>query len=369
VTAENQRLRGALMAAIDGVFDHGQFMLGPEVGAFETAAARRLGVAHAVGLNSGTDALVLALKAVGVSPGDRVITVANSFVATAGAIRQLGAVPHFVDVGDDENMCPDSLAREIETGPRAIVPVHLRGRPADLSRILPIAAACDVPVVEDASQAFGAWSETAATGRRPVGGHGRVGCFSLHPQKILGALGDAGIAVTDDPDLAEHMALQHHHGLRTRDDAVTWGQNSRLDSIQAAALLVKLGRVDGWIERRRSIAHAYRAAFADLDLTLPSERPGERAVYYHYSIMSDRRDALRQFLADQGIDARIHYPVPIHRQPAARQGTIVLPKGGLPVTDRQAGRQLTLPIHHDFTDGQVDRVITAVRAFHLGGDV
>jgi len=365
VMAENATLRARIHEAIDRVIDHGQYMLGPEVAAFETEAARFLDAPHPIAVNSGTDALLLALKAAGVGPGDEVITVANSFVATAGAIVQAGARPHFVDVGPDENMCPDSLAAEIGPRTRAIIPVHLRGRPARMIEICALAARHGVAVIEDASQAFGAKLRLDDGRWARLGTIGDYGAFSLHPQKVLGAIGDAGIVVTANPDAARDMWLMHHHGLADRDNVLRWGQNSRLDTIQAAVLRLKLAELDRWIERRREIAATYDAGLADLDLVLPREAPGEFAVYYHYSVFSEARDAFQAHLNAAGVDARMHYPVAIHRQPPARDGCR-LPAAGLPRTEAQAARQLTLPIHHDFTEAQVGRVIDAVRDFHVG---
>jgi dTDP-4-amino-4,6-dideoxygalactose transaminase len=363
VIAENRAMREEILAAISAVIEHGQFMLGGEVDAFEVEAARYLGMRHVIGLNSGTDALLLALKALDVGPGDEVITVANSFVATAGAVRQIGAVPFFVDVGADENMDPQRLGENIGPRTRAIIPVHLRGRPADIRAIRRIAADAGVPIVEDASQAFGATVDGTAVGK-----WGTLGAFSLHPQKVLGAIGDAGIVATDDDRLADRIRLLRHHGLKLRDEVHVWGQNSRLDTIQAAALRVKLRRIPDWIERRRAIAAAYREALSGLDLVLPAERPGERSVYYHYSVLTDRRDALAVHLTSAGVDARIHYPIPIHRQKGAMPGTFRVQRGGLPETEAQALRQLTLPVHPLLTRDQTGRVIDAVRSFFASRD-
>ncbi len=359
VTEENRLLEAEIRQAIARVIAHGQYMLGPEVETFERQVAEMLGARHVIGVNSGTDALLLSYKALGVMPGDEIITVANSFVATAGAIRQAGAVPHFVDVGPDENLDPDRL--EAAIGPRtaAIVPVHLRGKPAAMDRILAFARDRGIPVVEDACQAFG-----ARRGGKAAGTFGRFGCFSMHPQKVLGAIGDAGMIVTDDDDAAARLRLLRHHGLRNRDDVDVWGQNSRLDTIQAAVLLVKLRRVGGWIEKRRAIARRYLDAFAGFGLGLPAEGAEEYAVYYHFSVFSPRRDALRDHLARRGIDARIHYPTPIHAQAGAAPGTFIVPPEGLPGLERQSLQQLSLPVHHDLTDGQVQAVIDAVAEFH-----
>jgi len=222
-----------------------------------------------------------------------------------------------------------------------------------------------VPVIEDASQAFGAKLRMGDERWARVGTIGAFGGFSLHPQKVLGAIGDAGLIVTGDQIMARDMWLQHHHGLSDRDTVARWGQNSRLDSIQAAVLRVKLAELDRWIDRRREIAAIYNEAFAGLDLVLPQETAEEFSVYYHYSVFSEARDAFQAHLNAAGIDARMHYSVPIHLQPPARE-TCRLPKGGLPQTEAQTARQLTLPIHHDFTDAQLGQVIDAARDFFVG---
>jgi len=363
VVRENQILESQLSSAISGVFRHGQFMLGPEVATFEERVARFLGVSHVIGVNSGTDALLFALKAVGAGPGDEIVTAANSFIATAGAARQLGIVVRFADVGPDENLDPLRIEEALTPRTKAIVPVHLRGRPARLDEICEIAARHGIPVIEDASQAFG-----ARIGDRHVGTIGALGCFSMHPQKVLAAIGDAGIVTTNDAEAARQIRLWRHHGLRSRDEASVWGQNSRLDSLQAAVLLVKLDYVSRWIERRREIARIYDAAFSDIardrDLVLPEEAADQYSVYYHYSVFSERRDEFQAALHEHGVDARAHYPIPIHKQDAALPSTMRLPIGGLPVTEWQAARQLSLPIHHDFSDDQIACVIAAVNSFY-----
>ncbi len=357
VAGENAALAEELTAAVARVFEHGQLMLGPEVGEFEDRVAELLGTRHAIGVNSGTDALVLTMKALGIGPGREVMTTPNTFIATVGAIRQCGATAVLVDVDGDENIDPTQIEPHITPRTAAIIPVHLRGRPARMDRIMAIAERHHLAVIEDASQAFGARFQG-----RCVGSFGIAGCFSLHPQKVLAASGDAGVIATDDDALAGKIRLLRHHGLRTRDQVEIWGQNSRLDSIQAAILNVKLNHLDAWIARRREVAEAYRQRLRGLDLVLPEEGPGEFCVYYHFSVFAPQRDALLAHLQAHGVDARVHYPTPIHKQKVA--GDIVVAEGGLPAAERQSTEQLSLPIYPGLTPEQLGIVVNAVRAFH-----
>ncbi|TMI99516.1 MAG: DegT/DnrJ/EryC1/StrS family aminotransferase [Alphaproteobacteria bacterium] len=357
VKENNAALAEEILAAVSRVIRHGQYILGPSVESFEAAVADRLGVGHVVAVNSGTDALWLTLKALAIGPGDEVITTPNTFVATVAAIHHAGAIPCLVDVGDDENLDPVALADAVGPRTRAVIAVHLRGRPARMREIAAIAERNGLVVIEDASQAFGATLDGVPAGRLA-----RAGCFSLHPQKILGACGDAGMVTTDDGELAASLRLLRNHGLMTRDSVATWGFNSRLDPLQAEILRMKLRHIDATIARHRRVAARYHAALAGLPLRLPREAPAEHCVYYHYSIMSDRRDALREFLRGRGIDASVHYPTPIHRQPAARG--ILIGRGGVANCERQACEQLSLPIYAHLTDIDVLTIVNAVRAFH-----
>lgn len=353
-------LKDELLAAVGRVLDHGQFILGEEVARFEAAFAERTGVRHAIGVASGTDALVLALRALGVGDGDgdEVITVPNSFVASTSCIRLLGARPVFVDVRDDLNMDPRRLVAAVGPRTRAILPVHLTGRPCDMAPILEVAGRHGVAVVEDAAQAVGATYRG-----RPVGSFGAVGCFSLHPLKNLSACGDGAVLTTDDDQIADELRLLRNLGLRTRDDCVVFAPNSRLDTIQAAILLVKLRYLDAWTARRRALAQAYRDALGDLaEVMLPRDAPEEHPVYHTFVIQADERDRLREFLCRRGVATAIHYPVPIHLTTAGR--TLGYGPGSFPVAERQARRILSLPIYPELTAEQHARVCDAVRTFY-----
>jgi len=356
VKGHNAAMTGGILAAVRRVIDDGQYILGTSLDRFESEVAARLGVRAAVAVNSGTDALILALKALGIGQGDEVVTTPNTFVATVAAIKHVGGTPRLVDVGSDENIDPGSFARAISPRVKAVIAVHLRGRPAKMGAIADISERHGIAVLEDASQAFG-----AKLNGTPVGGLGRVGCFSLHPQKILGACGDAGIITTDDPAIADNVRLTRNHGLRGRDEVLLWGLNSRLDPIQAEILSVKLNYVDEWIGKLRRAADIYTGTLREFALSVPIEGPGEYCVYYQYSMMCEERDALLAHLGALGIDARIHYPVLIHRQPVGRDCAIA--PTGLPNAEWQARRQLSLPIFPGITDAQILHVVNGVRCF------
>jgi dTDP-4-amino-4,6-dideoxygalactose transaminase len=358
---QHATLKGELLQAIGHVLDHAQFVLGAEVAEFEQRFAALCGVRHAIGVNSGTDALVLALSALDVGPGDEIVTVPNSFVATTAAIRLLGARVVFVDVRDDLNLDPGRLEAALTPRTKAILPVHLTGRPCDMAAILAAARRHGAAVVEDCAQAVGA----EYRGRR-VGSFGALGCFSLHPLKNLNACGDAGVITTDDGALATRLRTLRDLGRVGRDDCETWAGNSRLDTIQAAILLVKLGHLERWTTRRREIAVHYRRRLGDLrSVHLPGEQPGERAVYHTFVIEAERRDDLRAFLATRSIGSAVHYPLPIHLTIAGRE--LGYPPGSFPVAERQAGRILSLPIYPELTADEVERVCDGIRAFYAGG--
>lgn len=350
-------LRPEIDAAIQRVLDGHAYILGEEVRGFETEFAAFTGAARAIGVANGTDALHLALRAVGVRPGDAVVTVAHTAVATVAAVEMAGAVPVFVDVAPDRyGMDPEALARAITPNVKAILPVHIYGHPVDMGPILEIAAAHGLPVIEDCAQAHAAtWAGAQ------VGTLGRVGCFSLYPTKNLGALGDAGIITTNDPALAERIGMLRQYGWRHGQISEIPGINSRLDELQAAVLRVKLGHLAEGTRRRRAIARRYCNAFADLPIVTPIEAPDCEPAYHLYVIRTRNRDAMKAALAERGIIAGIHYPVPAHHHPAYRDrfGAV-----SLPVTERLAGEILSLPMYPELTDDQVGRVIDAVRVHH-----
>jgi dTDP-4-amino-4,6-dideoxygalactose transaminase len=360
VAAQHAVIKEQLLAAVGRVIDDGHFILGEDVSQFERQFAERCGVRYALGVNSGTDALILALRALGVGPEDEVITTPNSFVASTSCIRLLGAKPVFVDVGEDYNLDPRQLAAAITGRTKAILPVHLTGRACDMSAIQAVARAHgDIPIVEDCAQAVIA--EHAGT---RVGSFGNIGCFSLHPLKTLNACGDGGVLTTDDPDLYEKLVIMRNIGLRTRDDCVMWSGNSRLDTVQAAMLLVKLRFLDEWTERRRENAAWYRSKLADVPgIRLPApEIPGDRAVYHTFVVQADRRDELRAHLSSAGIGTGVHYPVPIHLSTAGRE--LGYSAGRFPVTEAQARAIVSLPVYPELTEDKIDVVCGQIRAYY-----
>jgi dTDP-4-amino-4,6-dideoxygalactose transaminase len=358
IAAQHAEIKAELLAAMAAVIDKGQFILGDEVGEFERRFAERCGVRYAVAFNSGTDALVLSLRVLGIGPGDEVITVPNSFVATASCIALVGARPVFVDVREDYNMDPAELERAITSKTKAILPVHLTGRPADMDPILKVARAHQLRVVEDCAQAV-----LAEYHGRSVGSFGDVGCFSLHPLKTLGACGDAGAATTNSEEMCRKLRLLRNHGLRSRDDCVMWGSNSRLDTLQAAILLVKMNYIETWTERRRSHAAYYQKRLETISgLQLPADRPHEKSVYHTFIIQAGRRDDLRSYLAEHGVETAVHYPIPLHlHQAAAALGYLA---GSFPVAERQAGLILSLPIYSELAPDDLEYIVRTIRDFY-----
>jgi dTDP-4-amino-4,6-dideoxygalactose transaminase len=351
--------RDEIDAAVRRVLDGGRYILGDEVGAFERDFAAYVGVPHAIGVGSGTDALVLALRCLGIGTGDAVATVAHTAVATVAAIRLAGAEPLLVDVDPDTHvMDPAALARLLESPAarrlRAVVPVHLYGHPADMAAIGALAARAKLAVIEDCAQAHGA----AIDGHR-VGGFGDFGAFSFYPTKNLGAFGDGGALVCRSPQLAEAAHLVRQYGWKERYVSAREGMNTRLDELHAAVLRVRLRYLDADNARRRAIAQRYDAALGTADLGLPAARAGCTHVYHQYVVRTRRRDELRAKLGAHGIGTLIHYPVPVHRQPAyaALAGT------ALPVTEQLCGEILSLPMFPELADEQIERVIGAVADF------
>jgi dTDP-4-amino-4,6-dideoxygalactose transaminase len=348
--------RDVLLPIVERSLAGGQWVGGEAVAEFEAAAAELCGVAHAVALNSGTDALALGMAALGIGPGDEVITPPNSFVASTAAIVQLGARPVFVDVGEDQNIDPALIEAAITPKTKAVMPVHLTGRIADMAPILEIARRRGLFVVEDAAQAIGSRYDG-----RPSGGFGHVGCFSTHPLKTLNACGDGGFVTTDDPEVARTVRAARNHGLVTRDTVARFGRVSRMDSLQAAILGFRLGRLDDAIRRRRANAALYRARLDAERVFVPAERERAFDSYHTFVIQVDRRDELRAFLAAQGVGTAVHYPVPIHLQPAA--AGLGYRAGDFPVAERQAGRILTLPINQTLGADDLGYVAERINAF------
>jgi dTDP-4-amino-4,6-dideoxygalactose transaminase len=340
--------------AVSAVLAGGQYILGPEVHAFEAELARYCGAAHGIGVASGTDALRLALEAVGVGPGDEVIVPAFTFVATAEVVTNLGAAPVFADIDAARYaLDPIDTARRITARTKAIVPVHLYGGPADMTALLEVAAPRGLAVIEDAAQAVGA----EFRGRR-IGSLGMAACFSFFPTKNLGAYGDGGFITTSDAAVAERLRMLRAHGSRQKYFHESTGWCSRLDEVQAAALRVKLRHLDAWTERRRALAARYRSILAGLPLVLPEEGDSERAVFHLFTVRTRRRDELKKHLDGAGIGCAVHYPIPVHRQPLYRHIG-----GSFPESERASEEVLSLPLFPELTEHEQDEVAAAVRVF------
>jgi len=349
----------ALRQEVIGVFDHSHFVMGPVVETFEKRFAEFCGTRYALGVNSGTDAIFLALKALNVGHGDEVITVANSFVATAGAIIAAGAKPVFVDVRSDYNMDPAALESALSSQTRAIVPVHLTGCPAPMDEVMAFAEHRGIYVIEDAAQAVG-----AAIDGRPVGALGHVGCFSLHPLKNLNVSGDGGMMSIDSEELYMKLKQLRNHGLKNRDEIESFGYNSRLDSLQAAVGLYNLERLEEVTRRRIENAERYDRRLTQLapQVTLPPRPSGVRQVFHTYVVQVEDRASLIETLNQAGIETKIHYPVPIHFQAPCRK--MGWKKGALPVTESQSERILSLPIHQFLSADQIDYVCEIISEFY-----
>ena len=350
--------RAAIGAAIDRVLTGGRYILGREVETFEREFAAYVGARHGIGVASGTDALVLALKAMGVGAEDYVATVSHTAVATVAAIELAGAKPLLLDIDPATfTLDPAELERVLASPPgrvAAVVPVHLYGQPADLDAILPLARRYGARVIEDCAQCHGA----RFAGRR-AGSFGDLAAFSFYPTKNLGALGDGGLVVTSDDALAERLKALREYGWRERYVSDIAGMNSRLDELQAAILRVKLAALDADNGRRAAIAGAYDRALTGTAPAPPPRRPGSSHVFHQYVIRSPHRDVLRRELAARGIGTNIHYPVPVHLQPAYRR-RVALGPSGLGVSESAAREVLSLPMYPQLADAQVERVAAAL---------
>ncbi|MEQ9489836.1 MAG: DegT/DnrJ/EryC1/StrS family aminotransferase [Alphaproteobacteria bacterium] len=356
IAAQYAQEKEELLPILETVLQSGQYVGGAEIEAFESEMAAFLSVKHCVALNSGTDALVLALAGLGIAAGDEVITQSNSFIASAAAIAHLGAAPVFADVLPDQSIDPASVREKITSRTKAIMPVHLTGRVGDMDELSDIARQNGLKIVEDAAQAIG------STWRGKMAGVlGDAAGFSAHPLKNLNALGDAGYLTTDIDACAETARLYRNHGMIDRNTVVRWGAVSRMDALQAAVLRYRLNRVSGIIERRQVNAARYRNTLDRNLVYFPEPRPYASDTFHTFVIQTDNRDGLAQHLKASGIDTAIHYPVPIHLQPAA--SSLNIRPGALPATERQAGRILTLPVHQHLSETDIDRVADAVNGF------
>jgi dTDP-4-amino-4,6-dideoxygalactose transaminase len=363
--AQHDEIRAEIREAVERVIESQQFILGPEVEQFERRLAEYCGVGHAIGCASGSDALLLALKAIDIGPGDEVITTPYTFFATAGAIIQAGARPVFADIEPVSfNLDPARLEDAAKQHPkaRAVIPVHLFGACAQMEAIDDVARRRGMVVIEDAAQAIGAEHNGTRAGALST-----IACFSFFPTKNLGAFGDGGALTTSDAELAERLRVLRMHGSRERYHYEEVGYNSRLDALQAAVLSVKLRHLDTWTIARQRNADLYRQqlAGAGLPITLPSTQPWQnRHVYHHFNIRAARRDALRGFLAAQGIGAEVYYPMPLHLQECfAGLGHRA---GDFPEAERLASEALALPVHSDLHEGDVEAVTAAIQSFYRG---
>ncbi|MCW8194309.1 DegT/DnrJ/EryC1/StrS family aminotransferase [Proteobacteria bacterium 005FR1] len=355
----HEQMRDPIGVAIAQVLARGDFVCGEAVHRFEVNAAHYLGVKHAIGVNSGTDALMLSLRAAGVGPGDEVITSPFTFWATAEAIHQTGARAVYVDIRtDDMNLDPAALEAAVTERTRAILPVHIFGQCPDMDAIMRVADRHDLVVVEDAAQAFGARS-----GERCAGSFGLAGCFSFYPSKPLGCFGDGGLITTNDADFAARLRRLINHGTLSQNRHSEFAYNSRLDTIQAAVLDVKLQHLDDHLEERRRLAANYDRILRELEplgLALPRSLPGRQHCYAQYTIRCENRDQLRDHLAQAGIASAIHYPMPMYRQPAqnASYGDLHLPNA-----ETCSARCLSLPLYQGLTDSQQMAVAESIAAF------
>lgn len=336
----------------------GDYTLGRAVDDFEARFADLVGVPHAIGVGSGTDALFLSLKALGVGPGDEVITTPYTFFATVGAIVTAGARPVFVDIREDYNLDPSRLESAITPRTRAILPVHWSGLVCEMEAIQTVAEGHGIPLVEDACHAIRATYQG-----RFAGSFGATGCFSMHPLKNLNVWGDGGVIVTRDPDLARRLRLMRNHGLLDRDTCEVFAYNSRLDTLQAIVAMHLMDRLDSITESRIRHAEAYDAGLAGIpQITVPIRPEGARQVYHIYVIQAEDRDGLVAHLTARGVDAKVHYPTPMHLQPAARSFGYAL--GDFPVAERMCRSVLSLPVHEFITEAQQAHVVDAIRSYY-----
>lgn len=358
--AQYETIKPEIDAAIQRTIDNTAFILGPEAKKFEEHFAEYCNVKHAIGLDSGTAALHLAMMALGIGAGDEVITTAHTFIATAEPISLLGARPVFVDIAPRTyNLDPEKLSAAITPRTKAIIPVHLYGQPAEMDAILEVANRNNIPVIEDAAQAHGATYRT-----RRVGTMGLMACFSFYPGKNLGAYGDAGALVTNDDALAAKIRMLRDHGRTTKYEHEITGYGFRLDGIQGAVLDVKLKHLPQWNAARRAHADYYTELLANVDDSIvpPYEPAHVQAVYHLYVIRTRKRDELLQYLKEHDIEAGIHYPVPLHMQPVYKN--LGYAHGAFPETELAARDILSLPLYPELTHAQMERVVETMREFY-----
>jgi dTDP-4-amino-4,6-dideoxygalactose transaminase len=354
LTSQYKKIKTEIDEALHRVLDSGMYILGKEVGEFEAASAKYLGTKHAIGCASGTDALQVAMMALEIGPGDEVITTPFTFVATTETIVLLGAKPVYVDIDPlTYNIDPAAIAAAITPNTKALLPVHLYGHAADMDPIMDLANKRGIPVIEDAAQAMGAEYKG-----RKVGGIGAMGCISFFPSKNLGAFGDAGMIVTNDDGLAAKLRMIINHGSRKRYYHETIGVNSRMDTLQAAILNVKLKHLEQWHEARITAARLYDKLFEGKPVTTPYVAPYARHIFHQYTLRLPKRDKVAESLAQKKIPHGIYYPVPLHLQQA--YASVGKPLGAFPHTDRATTEVLSLPMHTELTEEQQRFIAQAV---------
>ena len=360
VTRQYLLIENEIHQAIDRVLPAGRYVLGPELAAFEQEFAAFCSTRYAIGVSNGTDALQLALLACGIGPGDEVITVPNTYIATVFAITYVGAIPVFVDVDPDTyNMNPDLLEAAITEHTRAIIPVHLYGQPCEMEPVLAIARKYGLRVIEDAAHAHGAYYHDA-----PASSFGDVGCFSFYPTKTFGAFGDAGAIVTSDPEINALLRQLRYMGQKVKHHHEIIGYQKRMDELQAATLRVKLPHLSAWITRRQAIAARYRELLAGTSLVLPYVAPNRTHAYYLFTVLAPRRNELRDYLIERGIGTQIIYPILVPDQPAYRDQPIRC--GPIPIARSLVDKLLCLPMFPELRDDEVDRVAATVQDFFGG---
>jgi len=350
-----QRLKNEILNKFDEISSKGAYVLGNETIKFEKNFADYCGTSYAIGVGNGSDALFFSLLALGISEGDEVITVPNSFVATAWAIANVGATVVFVDVGDDFNINTDLIVNAVSSKTKAILPVHLTGRIADMEKIQDIANEHKLHIIEDAAQAVGATYRDYKSGS-----FGDTGCFSLHPLKNLHVHGDGGVVTTNDEFLYKKIIKMRNHGLKNRNECEFWGWNSRLDEIHAAIANLKLEYLDDWNRRHRDIASWYTHELEGLVQT-PTINNHEHPVFHRFMIQHRKRDELQAFLEEKQIQTAVNYPIPLHLQESAKY--LGYKKGDFPVAEEQAKSILSIPLYPELEDFQIEYVIDAVKKF------
>lgn len=352
-----QEEKAELLACVDNVLSKGHLILTQEVNEFEEQAAKYIDVKHVIGLNSGTDALMMALWAYGIGKGDEVITTPVSFVATTGAIVHVGATPVYVDVCDDQNIDVSKIESAITPRTKAIMPVHWSGRIANMDAIMAIAKKHNLIVIEDAAQSMGAYYRG-----KHGGSFGDAAAYSAHPLKNLNALGDAGFMSTNDDEVNRKVRLYRTHGLESRDNCILYGVNSRLDSLNAEVLKFRLERLKAIVDRRRHNVELYKSIIKQGSIFIPPEKPEEHNSYVMFITQADQRDKLKDYLQSHDIESLVYYGTPLHlHKAAARFG---LKKGDLPVAEAQCEKVLALPHHQNLTDDQITYVAEKVNAFY-----